>query len=283
MHLGRQSAVRSINVARGLAFVVLVVFAAMALFPIFYMGTSSFKTTGEFIRDPLALPSDWSYFDNYRALWIRFDIPRLFINTVTYIVLSLLLSLAVSVPASFAIAKLNFPLRSVIRLLLIGTLIIPVITYIVPSYSIMARLGLVDSLKSVVLLWAATTVPANVFLLSSLMRGIPDEILESARLDGAGYFELLRRIVVPLSIPGLITVSIFNVTNWWNDLLIPLIFLQSAADMTVTVGMATTVGRLSTDYPLLLAGLFVASLPPVITYILLQRFIRQGLVIGAIK
>src|SRR5690606_14947257 len=130
MHLGRQSAVRSINVARGLAFVVLVVFAAMALFPILYMGTSSFKTTGEFIRDPLALPSDWSYFDNYRALWIRFDIPRLFINTFTYIVLSLLLSLAVSVPASFAIAKLNFPLRSVIRLLLIGTLIIPVITYI---------------------------------------------------------------------------------------------------------------------------------------------------------
>lgn len=274
---------KSINLPRAVAFVFLVVFALMALFPIAYMGVSSVKTSREFIRTPLALPSSWTYLDNYRALWIRFDIPQLFINTILYIALSLLLSLSVSIPAAFAIAKLNFPFRSVIRLLLIGTLIIPVITFIIPSYSMMARLGLVDSYKSVVLLWAATTVPANVFLLSSLMRGIPGEILESARLDGANYIELLRRIVIPLSIPGLITVSIFNVTNWWNDLLIPLIFLQSANDMTVTVGMATTVGRLSTDYPLLLAGLFVASMPPIITYIVLQRFIRQGLVIGAIK
>jgi ABC-type glycerol-3-phosphate transport system permease component len=122
-----------------------------------------------------------------------------------------------------------------------------------------------------------------VFLLSTLMRGIPDEILESARLDGAGYLELIRRIVIPLSLPGLITVTIFNVTGWWNDLLIPLIFLQSDEQMTVTVGMATIVGRLSTNYPLLLAGLFTASIPPVLAYIFLQRYIRQGLVIGSLR
>jgi raffinose/stachyose/melibiose transport system permease protein len=147
----------------------------------------------------------------------------------------------------------------------------------------MADLGLVDSYKSVVLIWAASSVPGNVFLLSSLMRAIPNEIPESARLDGAGYFEMMTRIVVPLSLPGLITVTIFNVTGWWNDLLVPLIFLQSNRQMTVTVGLATNVGRLSTDYPLLLAGLFAASLPPMLAYIMLQRFIRQGLVIGAVK
>ena len=83
--------------------------------------------------------------------------------------------------------RCSFPFRSVLRFMLIGTLIIPVITYIVPGYVMMADLGLVDSYKSVVLIWAATSVPGNVFLLSSLMRAIPNEILESARLDGAGY------------------------------------------------------------------------------------------------
>lgn len=271
------------TVARTGIVVLLAMFAVLALYPILYMASASLKTTSEFIRDPMSLPANLSYHDNYRVLWTRFDIPRLFLNTVIYIALSSLLSLAVSLPASFAIAKLRFPFRSVLRFLLIGTLIVPVITYIVPSYVMMARLGFVDSYKSVVLLWAATSVPGNVFLLSSLMRAIPDEILESARLDGAGYFETLTRMVVPLSFPGLITVSIFNVTGWWNDLLVPLIFLQSDRQMTVTVGMATIVGRLTTDYPLLLAGLFTASLPPMAAYILLQRFIRQGLVIGAVK
>ena len=275
--------VKAVIVARSGIFIFLAVFAIFALWPIFYMGSASLKTSSEFIRDPLSMPATLTYLDNYRALWIRFDIPRLFLNTVFYIALSSLISLSVSIPASFAIAKLRFPFRSVLRFMLIGTLIIPVITYVVPSYVMMADLGFVNNYKSVVLLWAATSVPGNVFLLSSLMRGIPDEILESARLDGAGYFEMVWRIVLPLSFPGLITITIFNVTGWWNDLLIPLIFLQSDHQMTVTVGMATIVGRLTTNYPLLLAGLFTASIPPMLAYILLQRFIRQGLVIGAIK
>jgi raffinose/stachyose/melibiose transport system permease protein len=264
-------------------FVFLASFALLAIYPIFYMGVASLKTNFEFIRDPLSLPNDFTYFDNYRVLWVRFDIPRLFLNTIFYIALSSALSLGVSIPAAYAIAKMQFPFRSLLRFMLIGTLIIPVITYIVPAYVMMADLGLVDSYKSVVLIWAASSVPGNVFLLSSLMRAIPNEIPESARLDGAGYFEMMTRIVVPLSLPGLITVTIFNVTGWWNDLLVPLIFLQSNRQMTVTVGLATNVGRLSTDYPLLLAGLFTASLPPMLAYIMLQRFIRQGLVIGAVK
>ena len=264
-------------------FLILAMFAVLALFPLVFMAMGSLKQSSEFVRDPLAWPEDLTFFDNYRAIWIRFDILQLFLNTVTYIALSSLLSMAVSIPASFALAKLRFPGRNVLRLLLVGTLIIPVITFIVPSYVMMADWGFAGNWRSVVLLWSATSVPGNVFLLSSLMRGIPDEILESAKIDGAGYFQTLGRIVIPLSLPGLITVSIFNVTGWWNDLLIPLIFLQSDEQMTVTVGMATIVGRLSTNYPLLLAGLLIASVPPVVAYILLQRFIRQGLVIGAIR
>jgi raffinose/stachyose/melibiose transport system permease protein len=206
--------VRVVLLARTGIFLALALFALLAVWPIFYMASASLKTSGEFIRDPLSLPASLIFFDNVRAVWIRFDIPRLFLDTIVYIALLSLISLSVSIPASFAIAKLRFPFRSLLRFMLVGTLIILVITYVVPSYVMMADLGLVDSYRSGVLLWAATSVPGNVFLLCSLMRGILDEILESARLDGAGYFELMRHIVIPPSFPALITVSIFNVTGW---------------------------------------------------------------------
>ncbi len=108
---------------------------------------------------------------------------------------------------------------------MIATLIMPPVTFLVPSYVMMANLGLIDTSLPVVLLWSATGVPGSIFLLSALMRGIPSEILEAARLDGAGYLETLLRIALPLSLPGIVTVMIFNITNWWNDLLIPLVFI----------------------------------------------------------
>jgi raffinose/stachyose/melibiose transport system permease protein len=163
--------VRAVLLVRTGIFVALALVALLAVWPIFYMASASLKTSGEFIRDPLALPESLTFFDNYRALWIRFDILRLFLNTVFYIALSSLITLSVSIPASFAIAKLRFPFRSVLRFMLVGTLIIPVITYIVPSYVMMADLGLVDSYKSVVLLWAATSVPGNQGLCVSGWRG----------------------------------------------------------------------------------------------------------------
>lgn len=262
---------------------VLAVIAAIALYPIVFMVLSSFKSSLDFIMNPAGLPATWSYLENFQAMYYRFDIIRLFRNTVWYIGLSALISLGVSIPASFAFAKLRFPLREGLRTAMIATLIMPTITFIVPSYVMMANLGLAGSYWTVVLLWAATSVPGNVFLLSSLMRGIPGEVLEAARIDGASYFQALVRMVIPLSAPGIITVLIFNVTAWWNDLLIPLVFLQSERQTTVTVAAATLGARFSMDYPLVITGLLLASLPPIVVYICLQRYIRRGLVIGALK
>jgi raffinose/stachyose/melibiose transport system permease protein len=262
---------------------VLAVIAAIALYPIVFMVLSSFKSSLDFIMNPAGLPATWSYLENFQAMYYRFDVVRLFRNTVFYIVLSALVSLSVSIPASFAFAKLRFPFRDGLRTAMIATLIMPTITFIVPSYVMMANLGLAGSYWTVVLLWSATSVPGNVFLLSSLMRGIPGEVLEAARIDGASYFQTLARMVIPLSAPGIITVLIFNVTAWWNDLLIPLVFLQSEHETTVTVAAATLGARFSMDYPLVITGLLLASLPPILAYIFLQRYIRRGLVIGALK
>lgn len=257
--------------------------AAIAIYPIIFMGLSSFKTSLEYLTDPIGWPSGFSYVDNFIALYYRFNLPRLFLNTVTYILLAAALTLAVAVPASFTFAKARFPARDGLRAAMIATLIMPPVTFLVPSYVMMATLGLIDSAAPIVLLWAATSVPNTVFLLSSLMRAIPSEVLEAARIDGAGYVETLLRIVLPLSVPGIVTVLIFNITAWWNDLLLPLVFIGQEERTTVTAAAAGIGARFSMDYPLVLAGLFLASVPPILAYIVLQRFIRRGLVLGAVK
>jgi raffinose/stachyose/melibiose transport system permease protein len=262
---------------------VLILIAAVAVYPIVFMALGSFKTSFEYITNPLGWPASFGYVDNYLAMYYRFDIRRLVGNTVTYIVLAAAISLAVSIPASYAFAKLRFPIRNWLRMAMIATLIMPPITFLVPSYVMMAELRLLDTPLPVVFIWAATSVPGNVFLLSALMRGIPSEVLEAARIDGAGYFQTLGRMVVPLTLPGIVTVLIFNVTGWWNDLLIPLVFLQSEESQTVTVAAALLGSRFGMDFPLVITGLLLASLPPILAYVLLQRFIRRGLVIGALK
>lgn len=269
--------------ARPFVVLVLTGFAIVALYPLVFMTLSAFKTSVQYITDPLGLPDGFGYVENFQAIVIRFDVARLFGNTVWYILLASLLTLAVSVPASFAFAKLRFPFSAALRIAMIATLIVPAIAILIPAYVMMAGWGLLDGYWAVVLLWAATATPGTIFLLSSLMRSIPTEVLEAATIDGAGYPERLLRIAVPLSLPGILTVTIFNVTAWWNDLLIPLVFLQSDEQKTVTVAAATILGRFSTDTPLLLTGLLLASMPPIVLYIALQRWIRRGLVVGALK
>jgi raffinose/stachyose/melibiose transport system permease protein len=261
---------------------ILVLLAIAAIYPILFMFLSSFKTSVQYIKDPLSFPTGFSYTQNFVAMYSGFNLLGLLVNTITYIALATVVSLAVSIPASYALAKLRFPLRDLSFLVIMASMIIPVITFIIPDYVLMSNFDLVDTLWPVVLLWAATSAPGSIFLLTSLMRGLPDEILEATRVDGANYLQLMWRIIIPISAPGIITITIFNITGWWNDLLIPLVFLQSDANKTLTGAVATIVGRY-TDFPLLLTGLFMASLPPILIYIFLQRYIRRGLVIGAVR
>lgn len=264
-------------------FVVLALIAFAAVAPLVYMLVNTVRTSTEYIIDPLAWPEDLTYLDDYRVLYYNFDILRLFFNTLLYVTFAQTISLILSIPAAFAFAKTSFPHRRTLYLFMIGSLAIPPITFIVPDYVMFSRLGWVDRPWSIVLLWAATSIPATVSLLSALMRGLPREVLDASQVDGASYGRMLLGVVLPMSIPGLITVTIFNVTTWWNDLLLPLIFLQSDSHKTVTVAVAGIFGRYNGDFPLLMTGLLTASLPPIIVYVVMQRYIQRGLVIGAVR
>lgn len=268
---------------RGSVLAVLIVFAVAAVYPLVFMVLSTFRTSGEYLSNPLSLPATLTYLDNYVAMFNRFNVAGLFLNTLLYVVLAALISLCASIPAAFALAKLRFSLSRLFLILVVASMTMPAIIFIIPNYIFMSDVGLVDSFWSVVLLWAATSVPGSIFLLTSFMRGLPGEVIEATRVDGASYVGMMARVVIPMSLPGIVTITIFNVTAWWNDLLIPLVFLQSDEKMTITVAVATIVGRYATDYPLLMTGLLMASLPPVLIYVFIQRYIRRGLVVGAVK
>lgn len=267
---------------RLVVYLVLVAIAVVDFYPVVYMAVNSSRTAVDFFRDPGGLPAPW-YFDNFKALYYRFDVLRLFGNTLGDTAAAFALSMALSIPASFAFAKIRFRYRSGLYMTVIATMTIPGITFVVPNFLLMSRLGLVDHPASVVIMWAVTSVPSNIFLLVALMRGIPDEILEAAKVDGISYVQTVARIVLPLSVPGIVTLAIFNTTGWWNDLFTPLIFLQSDEWKTMTVAVATILKRFDTDYPLLLAGLFMTSVPPMLIYVALQKYIKRGLVIGSVK
>ncbi|WP_135550101.1 carbohydrate ABC transporter permease [Paenibacillus cymbidii] len=268
--------------SRAVIFCLLLVIGIVAVYPLLYMVTGSMKTSLEFVRHPAAWPEGW-YIDNYKALFYRFSLLRLFTNTFICVLGAFLLTHAVTIPASYAFAKLRFRSRLALYTVMIATMAIPGITFIIPNFLLMSRMGLVDHFGSVILMWSVGAVPGNVFLMTSLMRGMPDEMLQAVKIDGASYVQLMLRIVIPISLPGIVTLSIFNTTSWYNDLMTPLIYLQSDQMKTMTVAVATILGRFDSDYPLLLSGLVLVSLPPVLIYLLLQGYIRKGLVVGSIK
>jgi len=267
---------------RGVIFVFLLAIACISLYPIFYMAINSVRTSVDFFKNPGGLPSVW-YGLNYTALYYRFDVLRLFGNTLFCVAAAFAINVFFTIPASYAFSKIEFRFRSALFLLVISTMTIPNITFIIPNFQIMAELGLVDHLLSVVLMWGITSIPTNIFLLTSLMRAIPSEVLSAAKIDGANYFQTLLRIVTPLSLSGIVTLAIFNTTDWWNDLFTPLIFLQSDELKTMTLAVATILKRFDTNQPLLLAGLLMTSFPPILIYMTLQRYIRKGLVVGSVK
>ncbi len=261
----------------------LAVLAVAALAPLLYMITTSFRTLQEFASDPLALPATLNP-ENYIGLSSRFDVVQLIGNTAAYAGVALVICMTIAIPASYALAKLRFRGATLLFVGIVATMGVPMISILVPDYLLFVQLGFEDSPVGVIGMWVARALPSTIFLIASVLRALPDELIEAATLDGAGYFRRMRSIVIPLGLPGIVTASIFNITGWWNDLLVPLVFLQSDDKQTLNAGVATIGQRMVTsDVPQTVTGLLVSSTVPIILYVILQGNIRKGLVMGSVK
>jgi raffinose/stachyose/melibiose transport system permease protein len=266
-----------------LVFVALLALSISNLYPLFFMFANSIKSKTEYYVNPFGIWRLELTWDNYRTMISQFRILDLFKNSFVISFFAIILLLCLGIPASYAFAKLRFKGKEVIYLLVIATMFIPVQATIIPLYIFFSRLHLVNTSWSVIFIYVGMFIPEVILLMTSGFRGIPDELIEAAKLDGADYFAILRHVIVPMGMPAIILCVIFYFIVTWNDLFSPMILLQSMDKRTVMVALAALLSRYSGDPTFQFAGLVLASIPAILVYAVFQRYIIKGISLGATK
>lgn len=266
-----------------LIFLILLVLSISNLYPFFFMFLNSVKSRTDYFVNPFSVWGLDLTWDNYRTMISQFKILDLFGNSLVISFFTIVLLLGLGILASYAFAKIRFRGRDVLYLLIISTMFIPVQATIIPLYVLFSRLGMVNTSWSVIFVYVGMFIPEVILLMTSGFRGIPDELIEAAKLDGAGYFQVVRYVIVPMGMPSIILCVIFYFIVTWNDLFTPMILLQSMDRRTVMVALAALISRYSGDPTFQFAGLVLASIPAILVYAFFQRYIVKGISLGATK
>ncbi|MEU4382434.1 carbohydrate ABC transporter permease [Micromonospora echinofusca] len=260
----------------------LVVVAVAAVYPLLFTVVSSLKTQTGFAQDPLGLPSGITL-DNYLEAFRRMDMPRLLLNSLITTVGGLVLSVLAALLVAYAVTKLRFRGGKVLFLLIIITLTIPGQAIIYPLYQTVLDLGMSGEYQGLILAYAAFGLPLGTYQLAGYFQQVPDELIEAARVDGAGHFTILFRLLAPIAAPALAALAIFNFVWMWNDLLLPLVIMGGSDSKTLMVGVSLLSGQYDVSVPLVSAGLIVALLPVLIIYLVFQRQLVSGALAGSGK
>jgi ABC-type glycerol-3-phosphate transport system permease component len=254
------------------------------IYPLYFMLINSLKIKKDYYLSKFNLPPNgrWA-FSNFVTIFTQFKILDLFRNTLFIVICSTAVIIVLGIFASFAISKLKFKGSSVIYLVIIATIFLPAQVTIIPMYVMYSKLNLINNPLSVILCYIASFLPQTILLMVSFFRGIPNELIEESKIDGCNLFQEIWNVVIPIGFPAIIINIIFNFLYMWNDLFVPMIFLQRTEVRTVMVALATLVQRYAGDPTFQLTGLLVSTIPAFLVYMCLQRYIVKGITVGAIK
>jgi len=272
---------------RYLFYGVAIVTSAIMIGPLYWMLATSFKVpSGVFAAPPQWIPSPWTL-ANYHDVFTLLPFARYFLNSVVVTGAIVVLNIVFDLAAAYAFAKLRFPGRDFLFFTLLITLMVPFQVNLIPLFRIMVSLHQVSPVLGVNTYFGLIAPSAiqvfGIFLLRQFIRSIPDEILDCARVDGASEFAILRKIVFPLAVPGLVTLAIFTFLGAWNDFLWPLLITQTDQMRTLPVGLALLARRQEINWGDTMAGTVITALPMIAVFLVLQRRFIEGLTQGAIK
>jgi ABC-type glycerol-3-phosphate transport system permease component len=270
-----------IRVWQVLGNIVLLLLIFLTVVPYVYMVSASFKPGDELFSIPVRMFPDSLYFGNFELLFSKTNFVRWFINSVFVGVSRMALAVLISLMAGYAFAKFDFRFKNTLFILLLATLTLPIYVLIVPLYDMMVAFGWTDTYIALILPVAAQAI--GVFLTRQYLLSIPDEILDSARVDGAGEWSVFWRIVVPLSWPVIAVMAILFFTASWNDYIWPLVVLTEDKMFTVSLGLPTLVSPYGQEYGAVMAGSFLSTLPIMILFLIMQRRFIEGITRGALK
>lgn len=263
-------------------YAVMVVVALLILFPIYWMLTISFKLPKEIYR----LPSLWPQaptLENYRELLVERGFLVNIRNSVIVASAVTVASLGMASLAAFSIVRFRYRFKGLVGRLILFAYLTPTSLLFIPLSVIVARLGLGDKLYGLVIVYLTFSVPLSTWLLIGYFKGVPAELEEQAMVDGATRLGALVRILLPLSLPGLVAVGIFTFTAAWNELLLALIFTTSESKRTVPLGLQYLITGDVFLWGPIMAGAVLSALPVILLYFLAQRYMVRGLTAGSVK
>jgi alpha-1,4-digalacturonate transport system permease protein len=259
----------------------LVAGALVMAFPLYWMLATAVRPKKEIFGGGFDLVPSTLVWSNFSDAWTKLPWDQFYINSIAIAAIAVPLTVFINLLAGYTFAKYKFPGRDVLFLLMISTLMIPIQVIMVPEFLIVSKLGWVNT-------WWGVLVPRTaeafgLFMVRQFMVSIPDELIEAARLDGAGEFTIFRRVVLPLSWPVIAVLSIFTFMWRWNDFAWPLVVLQEESAYTVPLGLNLMKGQYFTDWTGLMSMSLLSIIPMLLVFIIFQRYFVQGIASTGLK
>ncbi len=266
----------------------IIFFALVILFPFYIMIVTSFKTQTALLINPLDLSIDFSknifeIFKSYLVIFQTYDFGR-YILTSSYVSIgTVLITLLFAIPAAYAVARLNFFGKTFLSTSILIIYMFPAIVLVIPLYTVFSQLGLRNSIEGLLIVYTATTLPVAIYMLQGYFRSIPKEIEEAGLIDGQNWFGIIIKIIIPLSLPAIASVSLYVFMIAWNEFLFSLMFLDNPKTFTLSRAINHLTGDAETPRQYLMAGSVVVTLPILLIFVYFEKYLVSGLTAGSVK
>lgn len=269
------------TIGRIAGFLTLLLLGLVAIYPFVWMVLTSLRPRNTIFNGPF-IPEKF-IFDAYPQAWQQTQFGLHFLNSVLIAICALAGIVFLSTVAGYAFAKLNFPFKRVIYIMLLSTMAMPATSLVIPLYLQVKSIGLLNSQLGLILVYIGSMSPFSIFLMRAFFEVLPNELIEAARIDGAGEFGIFSRVMLPLARAGVGTVVILQFLALWNEFIYANVLIQDPAKQPLQPVIFNLVGQFNTNWPSLTAALTMAIIPVVLVYVRMQKQFVAGLTQGAVK
>ena len=270
------------GIIKAVIYLFLIMVSIIYIVPLVWVFMVSFKTNAEIFTSPFALPESF-YLDNFTFAWTAGKLGIATLNSFVVCAVTLIISMVIGSMAAFAIGRLRWKLaKPCMTYFLIG-MMIPVHCVMIPLFTRFARMGLSNSLVGLMIPYITFSLPVTIFIMTGFFESMPNELIESACIDGASIYKTFFRIALPLSRTGLFVTGLMTFVANWNELLLAMVFISDDTRKTLPVSLSKFVGPYNTNYSQMFAAIIIAIIPTVVVYCIFSNQIVDGLTAGAVK
>lgn len=255
-----------------------IIFATPMLFTL----VSSVKTKVDIFAKPFSLPAKFQW-GNYVEAWVNANMSKYFLNSFIHAGSTVVILVIVSSMAAFALSRFEFKYNKYLLIFFMLGMMVPVHTVLVPVSYIIGLFHLKNNIVALIMIYVAFSLPFSILVVTNFMKGVNKSLEEAALIDGATYFQIYRHIMLPMTVPALSTISIFNFLGAWNNILFPLLFINDKDLKPISVGLLNFNGERGSDYGPLMAAIVITIVIPLVMYLLFQEKVEGGLAAGAVK